>query len=166
MNNIVRPSHESLKLDDIILPPHLKPKGMQGDTELKGSEIPNQAQSLDEAYSWGRESSKGGFMQDLMDDEEEYYRVDEHEREELSAPILLQETAHRGLGTLQLRMGFVILGAILLLAVPKVYLTSSIYYMSKEISALQTQYDMLHEQNKQLKHNVEDLRYKYMILGE
>lgn len=130
------------------------------DTPLTSHKI----QNLDEPYSWGRESSQSSFMRDLMDDDEEYYRVDEKEREELNAPIL--EVKDRGLSLTQLRVGLLILGAIVLLFVPKIYLSSSIYYLSKELGSLQTQHDMLYEQNKTLKHNVEDLRYKYMILGE
>lgn len=123
MNNVlVRPTHESLKLDDIILPPHTRPQ-YNDDTRVE-------------------------------DDEKEMLVVD------------VVDEYVEGLGAKEMRISFAILFAILLLFVPKIYLASTIYYLSKEITSLQAQHDMLLEENKHLKHDVEDLRYEFLILNK
>lgn len=91
-------------------------------------------------------------------------RVEDDEKEMLVVDIA--DEYIEGLGAKEIRISFVILFAILLLFVPKIYLASTIYYLSKEITSLQAQHDMLLEENKHLKHDVEDLRYEFLILNK
>lgn len=76
------------------------------------------------------------------------------------------ESTPNGLSQVSLARAFIILGIILFLCVPKIYLANNIYYTSKHIATLQTQYDMLLDENKRLKHTIEDLRYKFIILDK
>ena len=52
----------------------------------------------------------------------------------------------------------------LLLLLPKIYLRNSIYYESRAIDRLQTQYGALVEENKLLSRKVEGLKVKNQIL--
>ncbi len=52
----------------------------------------------------------------------------------------------------------------LLLFLPKIYLRNSIYYESRAIDRLQTQYGALVEENKLLSRKVEGLKVKNQIL--
>ena len=94
--------------------------------------------------------------------EQEYIdsRVNEEEKQEL----YIEQPAKSGLNTHHLGAALAILGAVLLLCLPKIYLSSTIYYKSKAILNLQSQCDMLSDENKRLKHELEDLRYEFLIL--
>lgn len=61
---------------------------------------------------------------------------------------------------------FFISGLILVLGIlfPKVYLTQQIYFKSREISKLKTEYDILREEHKVIGASVEAIRYKNQIL--
>lgn len=93
-------------------------------------------------------------------------RVNKWEKDEL-LNIESRESAHKsGLGINELKNALYIMIFILALCVPKVYLSNSIYYLSKDIANLQTQHDILLNENKHLKHEVEALRYKFLILRD
>ncbi len=53
---------------------------------------------------------------------------------------------------------------LLLLAFPKIFLQSSIYYKSRDISALQREYKSLKEENKIILNEVEHKKFKNQIL--
>lgn len=53
---------------------------------------------------------------------------------------------------------------ILLLAFPKIFLRSSIYYKSRDISALENEYKSLKEENRIVKNAVERKKFKNQIL--
>ena len=53
---------------------------------------------------------------------------------------------------------------VLLLAFPKIFLQSSIYYKSREISALEREYKSLKEEHKIITTEVEQKRFKNQIL--
>ncbi len=53
---------------------------------------------------------------------------------------------------------------ILLLAFPKIFLQSSIYYKSRDISSLNREYKSLKEENKIITHEVEQKKFKNQIL--
>ncbi len=59
---------------------------------------------------------------------------------------------------------FIILFLVLALFVPKIYIRSNIYYISRDIVQLQTQANALLEENKHLKKQLEDLKFRYLIL--
>ena len=53
---------------------------------------------------------------------------------------------------------------VLLIAFPKIFLQSSIYYKSRSISALEREYKSLKEEKKIIKTEVEQKRFKNQIL--
>lgn len=53
---------------------------------------------------------------------------------------------------------------IILLAFPKIFLRSSIYYKSREISSLEREYKSLKEENKIITNEVEQKKFKNQIL--
>ncbi len=52
----------------------------------------------------------------------------------------------------------------LLLAFPKIFLQSSIYYKSRDISSLEREYKSLKEEHKIITHQVEQKKFKNQIL--
>ena len=59
---------------------------------------------------------------------------------------------------------FVFIFIMLFLALPKIYLRNNIYYASKDINRLNTQYISLLEENKFLKQQHEDAQFKNQIM--
>lgn len=57
-------------------------------------------------------------------------------------------------------MFFVILG----LCFPKIYLTNTIYATSKEVLSLQTSREILYEENKKLRRELEDIDFRFRVL--
>lgn len=51
-----------------------------------------------------------------------------------------------------------------LLVLPKIYIKNQIYYMSRDISKLYGEYSILKEENRVLKQNLENIRFKNQIL--
>lgn len=51
-----------------------------------------------------------------------------------------------------------------LLILPKIYIKNQIYYMSRDISKLYSEYSILKEENRVLKQNLENIRFKNQIL--
>ena len=59
------------------------------------------------------------------------------------------------------KMGLVaFVSAVLLLFVPKVYIRSNIYYASRNMIQLQAQIDSLSEENKHIKKQLEDIKFR------
>lgn len=61
---------------------------------------------------------------------------------------------------------FFMLGIVLVLSIlfPKVYLTQQIYFKSREISKLKSEYDTLKEEKRVIGASVEAIRYKNQVL--
>lgn len=59
---------------------------------------------------------------------------------------------------------FMVIALIALLAFPKIFLRSSIYYKSRDISALEREYKSLKEENKIISAKVEQKRFKNQVL--
>ncbi|RDU59316.1 hypothetical protein [Helicobacter marmotae] len=93
-------------------------------------------------------------------------RLSIEEKEEILSPQERSIESPDGLSLKELKIALYIMLLVLILCVPKVYLSNTIYYLSKDISTLQTQHDMLLEENKRLKHEIQELRYKILILNE
>jgi len=53
---------------------------------------------------------------------------------------------------------------VLTLLFPKIYIQQQIYFKSRDIAKLQSEYDMLREENKLIHSSVESLRFKNQIL--
>ena len=51
-----------------------------------------------------------------------------------------------------------------LLILPKIYIKNQIYYMSRDIHKLYSEYSILNEENRVLKQNLENIRFKNQIL--
>ncbi len=51
-----------------------------------------------------------------------------------------------------------------LLILPKIYIKNQIYYMSRDIHKLYSEYSILSEENRVLKQNLENMRFKNQIL--
>lgn len=74
----------------------------------------------------------------------------------------LNKSANLGLN--QLLFAALCIGVALIACVPKVYITSNIYYLSRDIATLRTQESVLSEENKDLNKKLESLRFKNQIL--
>ncbi len=88
-------------------------------------------------------------------------RIDTQEKDELWAD-LDEQALHKGLNTRYLVVAYGVLCIVLLICVPRIYLSNSIYYYSRDINKLQTQSDLLKEENKRLQNELESLRYKHL----
>ncbi len=51
-----------------------------------------------------------------------------------------------------------------LIVLPKIYIKNQIYYMSRDINKLYGEYSILKEENRVLKQNLENIRFKNQIL--
>lgn len=90
----------------------------------------------------------------------EFQRIDEKEKEEL-----FFEDEKKGLDINALFWAYVILIFSLVIVLPKIYLASNIYYVSRDISKLQTQENLLKEENNRLERDLEDVRFKYLMMN-
>lgn len=57
-----------------------------------------------------------------------------------------------------------IIALTLVILFPKIYIHQQIYFLSRDISKLQGEYDTLKEENRLIRSSVESLRYKNQIL--
>ena len=83
--------------------------------------------------------------------------------------VLLEGHSHatkeeKNLGLNQLLFATLCLLFVLLVFVPKIYITSNIYYLSRDIASLRTQEGVLSEENKELSKRLENMRFKNQIL--
>jgi cell division protein FtsL len=53
---------------------------------------------------------------------------------------------------------------ICLLFFPKIYIQQQIYFKSRDISRLKSEYDMLKEENQLISSSIEEIRFKNQIL--
>ncbi len=61
---------------------------------------------------------------------------------------------------------FYVLGAIFfafMVAFPKIYLSHQIYYKSRKIAKLEAEYEILKEENREIKASVEKIKFKNKI---
>jgi cell division protein FtsB len=56
------------------------------------------------------------------------------------------------------------MGTLLVLFMPKIFLRNNIYYLSKDINKLHSQYISLKEENKFLAQQLETMKYKNQIM--
>jgi cell division protein FtsL len=59
---------------------------------------------------------------------------------------------------------YLALGVAFLVILPKVYIKNQIYYISRDINKLDTEYSILEEENRYLKQKVESIKFKNQIL--
>ncbi len=72
--------------------------------------------------------------------------------------------SQNGLGAKTILTALVALALAVGLTVPKIYLSSSIYYTSLETDSLYSSYKSLKEENKYLEQKLEFMRYKNSVL--
>lgn len=89
-----------------------------------------------------------------------------HIKESRAVRSIISET-HKaslniGLKSLIIVYLLIILG--LGLTVPKIYLRSKIYYLSKDVGVLYTKYQVLEEENDHLKQQLEAIKFKNQVL--
>ena len=58
----------------------------------------------------------------------------------------------------------IVLIFVLAILFPKVYITQQIYFKSREISKLKSEYDTLKEENKVIGASVEEMKYKNQVI--
>ncbi len=61
---------------------------------------------------------------------------------------------------------FIAIALVLLIALPKIYISNHIYFFSKEINELYHQYTALKEERSHLKRELELLRYKVEVIDD
>lgn len=70
----------------------------------------------------------------------------------------------KNLGKNQLLFAALCLFFAIVVFVPKVYITSNIYYLSRDIAILRTQESVLSEENKELNKKLENMRFQNQVL--
>jgi len=63
-----------------------------------------------------------------------------------------------------LMLVYMVMFVAFLLILPKIYIKNQIYYMSRDIHKLYSEYSILSEENRVLKQNLENMRFKNQIL--
>ncbi|GLH58428.1 hypothetical protein [Helicobacter ailurogastricus] len=92
--------------------------------------------------------------------QERRLRATDKEREALFANSTQEQ---QGFSLLSLVTIFSVFFVVLLLFMPKIYLSNNIYYMSRAIQKLQSQAELLQEEKHRLQLELEKQRYKYNI---
>ncbi len=85
--------------------------------------------------------------------------LSEIEKEELLAPLPQEKIID---GRDLLRALLIFLGFFLIF-VPKIYLSSEIYYLSRDITKIKNRLDLLKEENRMLKKNLEDFKFQQLL---
>lgn len=80
-----------------------------------------------------------------------------------SNPPFEWEIEENFLDTRMLFMAFCMLFGTLVLFFPKIYLANNIYYLSKEIATLHTNKEILDEENKKLRRELEDITFQFVV---
>lgn len=85
--------------------------------------------------------------------------LSENEKEDLLAP-LPQEKVIDGRDLLRALFIFFVF---FIFFVPKIFLSNEIYYLSRDINKIKNRLDLLKEENKILKKNLEDFRFQQLL---
>ena len=84
--------------------------------------------------------------------------LDTQEKEELNELSIDEPTKEIPFKMVCITFG--VMFFVLLLFIPKIYIRNNIYYTSRNIVQLQTQLDSLNEENKQIKKQLEDIKFR------
>ncbi|MGP1449598.1 MAG: hypothetical protein ACTTJS_00560 [Wolinella sp.] len=87
-----------------------------------------------------------------------------NERDELLGELHNYEESAKNLSSESLFLAIFIILVCVAIFAPKIYIRSNIYYTSKNILQLQNQADSLLEENKHLKKQLEDMKFKFLIM--
>lgn len=69
-----------------------------------------------------------------------------------------------GLSKFDLILSFGVLFLVLSIFIPKIYLSNNIYYVSREISRLQAEKSLLHDEKIRLQKQIEEINNKHILL--
>lgn len=84
----------------------------------------------------------------------------------MSDEILKEFEKPLNLGFIDLVWAFVIMGVMILLFIPTIYIRNEIYYISRDIDTLRTKHSVLVEENRELERSIEELKFRYEIINE
>ena len=76
----------------------------------------------------------------------------------------LYEQKTENLSFVSLLIAFGIVGLVLFITLPKIYIANEIYYTSRDIGTLRDKLGVLSEENRELKNKLERIRYKNQII--
>lgn len=86
------------------------------------------------------------------------------DKDELLEEYDAEQKIERNLDFRFLTLVLMVLFVGFLIILPKIYIKNQIYYMSRDIHKLFSEYSILEEENKVLKQNLENMRFKNQIL--
>lgn len=87
-------------------------------------------------------------------------RISATEKEDLLN--FTQET--QGLSKFDLILSFGVLFLVLSIFIPKIYLSNNIYYVGREVSRLQAEKSLLHDEKIRLQKQIEEIMNKHRLL--
>jgi hypothetical protein len=93
------------------------------------------------------------------------FEVHHNDKESLLNEIDSLKSAENGLGFKTVFTALAALIVVLSVAIPKIYLSASIYYLSLETDSLYSSYKALKEENRYLEQKLEFMRYKNSVLN-
>nr|WP_034558164.1 hypothetical protein [Helicobacter muridarum] len=88
-------------------------------------------------------------------------RISNDEKEEL---VKISIPKGDGLGKFNLLIAFLLLGLILSIFLPKIYVSNNIYYISRSIAKLQAEKELLLEEKQRLNRNIESIKNKHLLM--
>ena len=71
---------------------------------------------------------------------------------------------NEGIGLREIFFGYAILFFCIIFFVPKIYLSSNIYYLSKDINDLQSRKEALKAENAELQQRLESVKFNFLTL--
>lgn len=86
------------------------------------------------------------------------------DKNELLAQYDAEQKIERNLDFRFLLLVYMVMFVAFLVILPRIYIKNQIYYMSRDINKLYGEYSILKEENRVLKQNLENIRFKNQIL--
>lgn len=93
------------------------------------------------------------------------FNTHQDDKESLLDEIDSLKSSENGLGLKTVFTALAALVVALTIAMPKIYLSASIYYLSLETDSLYSSYKALREENRYLEQKLEFMRYKNSVLN-
>lgn len=86
------------------------------------------------------------------------------DKNELLEQYDAEQKIERNLDFRFLVLVYMVMFVAFMMILPKIYIKNQIYYMSRDINKLYGEYSILKEENRVLKQNLENIRFKNQIL--
>ncbi|ASC93854.1 hypothetical protein FA592_01495 [Sulfurospirillum diekertiae] len=87
-----------------------------------------------------------------------------NDKSELLEQYDAEQKVEKNLDFRFLLLVYMVMFVAFLIILPKIYIKNQIYYMSRDINKLYGEYSILKEENRVLKQNLENIRFKNQIL--